>query len=157
MNKVFLTGRITKDPELKYSNTGTAYLLFSIAVDRRISDASGNRQADFFNCTAFRSQAEFISRYVKKGYMLAIEGRLQARSYQANDGSMRYTVDVLCEQVENLTPRQVNQDYSTPNMQATPRQDQVTPQSFANTYQKPSYGSNDDVDTMIVDDDDLPF
>ncbi len=165
MNKVFLTGRITKDPEIRYSNTGIAMLSFSLAVDRTTRDASGARQADFFNCTAFRNQAEFISRYVKKGYMLAIEGQLQTRSYQAQDGSMRYVTDIICNQVENLTPRQQNNDYNNngqvgynqPSYNNNPEPNQVSPQNFPNTYQKPSYANNQDIDTMNVDDDDLPF
>lgn len=169
MNRVFLTGRITKDPEIRYSNTGIAMLSFSLAVDRQTRDASGARQADFFNCTAFRNQAEFISRYVKKGYMLAIEGRLQTRSYQAQDGTMRYVTDIICDQVENLTPRQQNGDYNNNqpsfNQQPSynqpsynnPEPSQVGPQNFPNTYQKPSYANQDNLDTMNVDDDDLPF
>ncbi len=158
MNRVFLTGRITKDPELRYSSTGIAMLSFSLAVDRMTRDASGNRQADFFNCVAFRSQAEFISRYVKKGNMLAVEGRLQTRTYQAQDGSMRNVVDIMCDQVENLTPRTQNiENQPNPSFNQPSQGSVVSPQSFPNTYQKPSYGSSDDVDTMNVDDDDLPF
>lgn len=161
MNRVFLTGRITRDPEIRYSNTGVAMLSFSLAVDRVTRDATGARQADFFNCTAFRNQAEFISRYVKKGYMLAVEGRLQSRSYQAQDGSMRYVTDIICDQVENLTPRQQTQsnDLSQGGYQQPthPQVDPVTPQSFVNNYQKPSYAADDMTDTMNVDDDDLPF
>ncbi len=154
MNRVFLTGRITKDPEIRYSSTGVAVLSFSLAVDRQTRDASGTRQADFFNCTAFRNQAEFISRYVKKGYMLAVEGRLQTRTYQAQDGSNRYVTDIICDQVENLTPRQNNNELvgnGTFN-QPMPNNNYQAP-----TYQAPSYNNNEDDISLNVDDDDLPF
>lgn len=171
MNRVILTGRITKDPEIRYSSQGIAVLSFSLAVDRQTRDASGARQADFFNCTAFRNQAEFISRYVKKGYMLCVEGRLHNRSYQAQDGTMRYATDIICDQVENLTPRQqtneyLNQDnhqmaYQQPTYQApkpSPMpQDNLGPQNFPNTFEQPSYANDDNVDSMNVEDDDLPF
>lgn len=150
MNKVFLTGRITRDPEIRYTSTGIAMLSFSLAVDRQVRDASGSRQADFFNCTAFRNQAEFISRYIKKGYMLAIEGRLQTRTYQAQDGSNRYVTDIICDQVENLTPRQQRED----NMN---NQNNVPSNNYhAPSYEAPSYNEAED-DTLNVDDDDLPF
>ena len=150
MNRVILTGRITKDPEIRYSSQGIAVLSFSLAVDRQTRDASGARQADFFNCTAFRNQAEFISRYVKKGYMLCVEGS---------------------DQVENLTPRQQTNEYlSQDNHQMTYQQptyqapkpspmpqDNLGPQNFPNTFEQPSYANDDIVDSMNVEDDDLPF
>ena len=78
MNKVLITGRITRDPEIRYTQSGMSSLRFSVAVDRNVArDANGNRQADFINCVAFSQQADFISRYVHKGNMLCIEGRIQ--------------------------------------------------------------------------------
>ncbi len=163
MNKVFLTGRITRDPEIRYSSTGVAMLSFSLAVDRQVRDASGARQADFFNCTAFRNQAEFISRYIKKGYMLAVEGRLQTRTYQAQDGSNRYVTDIICDQVENLTPRQA-QDTTRDNSQSPfPSNNNYQAPSYNpprtdNNFGAPSYNSNDDdMQAINIDDDELPF
>ena len=68
MNKVLLIGRITKDPEIRYLQNGTPQVLFTLAVDRGMRDANGNRQADFISCVAWRGQADFISRYIRKGY-----------------------------------------------------------------------------------------
>lgn len=116
MNKVCLTGRITRDPEIRYTPNGNATLSFSIAVDKQTRDANGNRQADFINCVAWRTHAEFMSRYVKKGNMLSIEGRLQTRTYQAQDGSNRNVTEVLVENVENLSPRDPNQIQSNQNV-----------------------------------------
>ena len=109
MNNVILTGRITRDPELRYTQAGVPSVNFSIAVDRQFKDAMGNRQADFINCVAWRNQADFISRYIRKGYMLCVQGRLQSRSYQGQDNQTHYVTEVVCESVENMTPRQDNQ------------------------------------------------
>ncbi|MBQ9448927.1 MAG: single-stranded DNA-binding protein [Acholeplasmatales bacterium] len=133
MNKVILIGRITKDPEVRYSQNGTSsYLMFTLAIDRGSRDASGNKQADFINCTAFNQPADFISRFVRKGYLLSVVGRLQNRSYQGQDGQMRYVTEVVVESVENLTPR----DSSQPQQAMQPQQ----PQQSYQGYQNPSYG-----------------
>ena len=108
MNRVSLIGRITRDPEVRYSQAGVAFLSFSIAVDRQQRDANGQRQADFINCTAFGQQADFMGRYIKKGFMIAVCGRLQTRSYQDQQGQTRYTMDVIVDQVENLTNGMIN-------------------------------------------------
>src|SRR5574344_1523023 len=109
MNKVILTGRITKDPEVRYTQSGLPTVSFTIAVDRGMKDANGNRQADFISCVAWRGQADFISRYIKKGYMLCLEGRIQTRNYQGNDGQTHYVTEVVVDNVENLQPRDPNQ------------------------------------------------
>ena len=106
MNKVLLVGRITKDPEIRYLQNGTPQVLFTLAVDRGVRDVNGNRQADFISCVAWRGQADFISRYIRKGYLMSVEGRIQTRNYQGQDGQMRYVTEVVLDAVENLTPRQ---------------------------------------------------
>ena len=184
MNRVSLVGRITKDPEVRYSQTGNAILGFTIAVDRAIRDANGQRQADFISCVAFGQVADFVGRYIKKGFMLAVCGRLQSRSYQGTDGQTRYVTEVLCDSVENLTPRDNNQpsfnenpNYQRPqyqpNNQFQPNNNQY--QGYANpTYQQPEQPSYrpqslqpnsvqaqpesfDVSDASDVHDDDLPF
>ena len=157
MNKVIITGRITKDPELKYTQNGLPNLRFTIACDRVQRDASGNRQADFVTCVAFSQQADFISRFIKKGYMMLIEGRIQTGQFQGQDGQVRYTTDVIVERVENLQPRD--------NSQAQPSQ--PSQQNLYQGYNNPSYGqtqqnnfaSNDAPQSfdVNVDDNDLPF
>lgn len=157
MNKTLLTGRITKDPELRYTSTGIANVNFTIAVDRQMKDANGQRVADFINCVAWRQQADFIGRFVRKGNMLAIEGRIQTRNYQGQDGLTHYVTEVLVDSVENLTPRDPN---------AQPVQNTVP------TYNNPTYGApvhtapNNNVqvastpampETFEVAEDDLPF
>jgi len=160
MNKVVLTGRITKDPEIRYTQTGMPNLRFSLAVDRQTRDASGNRTADFISCVAFSQQADFISRFVKKGNMLAIEGRIQTGQFQGQDGQTRYTTDVVIERIENLSPREQNQ---VQQPQQNPYQGYNNPSYGAqsNQYQQPQQNSYEDNTPksfdVDVDDNDLPF
>lgn len=99
MNKVLMIGRIVAEPELRSLESGVNVCNFRIAVDRRVKDADGNKIADFFNCTAWRATADFVSQYASKGRLVAIEGKLQSRSYTSNDGSQRTAIDI---QVDNL-------------------------------------------------------
>lgn len=100
MNKILLIGRLTKDPELKYTQSGTAVCTFNLAVNRRFANQSGEREADFINCQAWQKTAEFIANYFKKGQQMALEGRLQVRSYDGNDGQKRWVTEVVAEQIE---------------------------------------------------------
>ena len=101
MNKVILIGRLTRDPELRTTPSGVATTAFSIAVDRNfVNQQTGQREADFINCVAWRKQAENIARYCTKGTQVAVEGRIQVRNYDAQDGTKRYTTDVV---VDNFT------------------------------------------------------
>lgn len=106
MNKVILTGRITKDPEIRATQTGISTLTFNLAVDRGYKDAQGNSQTDFITCVAWRQQAEFISMYIKKGYLMAVEGQLQTRSYVDQYNQTKYVTEVVLDRVENLQPRE---------------------------------------------------
>ena len=106
MNRVTLIGRITKDPEIKYTPTGYAVVQFTLAVERKFKDANGEKQTDFINCVAWRTQAEFIANYVKKGNALAIDGSLQNRSYETQNGERRQISEIIIEHVENWTPRE---------------------------------------------------
>ena len=105
MNKVFLIGRITKDVELRHSQKGVANVSFTIAVDRQFKDVNGEKLTDFINCVAWNKQAEFLARYVIKGNMLAIDGRLQTRSYVNNQNQTVYVTEFICDSLQNLRPR----------------------------------------------------
>lgn len=96
MNKAILLGRLTKDPEIKYTQSGKAVASFTLAVDRRKS-ASGEKQADFISCVAWEKTAETIGNYCGKGQQIAVEGRIQSRSYDAQDGSKRYVTEVVVQ------------------------------------------------------------
>ncbi len=101
MNKVILMGRLTRDPEVRYSQgaSQTAVARFSIAVDRRFK-RDGEPDADFFNCTAFGKQAEFIERYLRKGVKIVVCGRIQNDNYTNKDGQMVYSVRVMVDEIE---------------------------------------------------------
>lgn len=162
MNKVLLTGRITKDPEIRYTQNGMANLMFTVAVDRQVRDAQGQRQADFISCIAWGQTADFMSRYVKKGNMLGITGRIQTRSYQGQDNQTHYVTEVVVESVENLTPRDATQaqPFQQPQPQNpyqgynNPSYGQPRPQ--APSYQQPQQEPSNTFDVDIADED-LPF
>ena len=105
MNKVILMGRLTRDPEVRYSQgaTATAIARFSMAVDRRFK-RDGEPDADFINCVAFGRTGEFIERYGHKGTKFVVEGRIQTGSYTNKDGQRVYTTDVVAENVEFALP-----------------------------------------------------
>ena len=100
MNKIMLIGRLTKDPELRYTQSGTAVASFTLAVDRRFPNQNGEREADFINCVAWNKSAEFVANYFHKGKQMALEGRLQVRSYEGDDGQRRWVTEVVVEQME---------------------------------------------------------
>lgn len=102
MNKVELVGRLTRDPEIKYTQGENASCVarFSVAVNRRFKNAEGNYDADFINCVAFSKTAEFIEKYFKKGMAIGISGRIQTGSYTNKDGQKVYTTDVVVEETE---------------------------------------------------------
>lgn len=105
INRVVLVGRLTRDPELKYTTNNIANLRFTVAVNRQFSNQNGERQADFINCVAWRAQAENMARFLKKGSLIGVEGRIETGSYQGQDGQMRYTTDVIADSVQFLEPR----------------------------------------------------
>ena len=99
MNKVILIGRLTKDPELRYTQTGKAVCNFTLAVDRPFT-TSGEREADFVPCVVWNKPAENVAKYLSKGRQCAVEGRLQTRSYDGNDGTRKYITEVIANSVE---------------------------------------------------------
>lgn len=101
MNKVIITGRLTKDIEVKTTSNDKEYCSFTIAVDRRFKDADGNRQADFISCTAWNKTAEFLGKYFHKGSRIGICGSIQTRSYE-KDGQKVFVTEVLVEEAEFL-------------------------------------------------------
>ena len=105
MNKVFLIGNLTRDPELTETPSGVAVCHFAIAVNRNYSSQDGERQTDFFNCTAWRQTAETVAHYTKKGNKVAVSGSVQLRNYEDNQGVKRTAVDIIVQDVEFLTPK----------------------------------------------------
>lgn len=102
MNKIFLIGRLTKDPELSYTPNGAAVARFTLAVDRPFTNQSGERETDFINIVVWRKAAENCAKYLSKSRQAAVEGRLQIRTYDGNDGQRRWVTEVVADNVEFL-------------------------------------------------------
>ena len=168
LNRVILMGRLVSDPELKTTGSGLSVTSFRIAVDRNYVKSGEERKADFIDIVAWRGQAEFICKYFGKGSMLAVEGQLQTRTYQAKDGTNRYVVEVVVDNVSFTGERRDNSGYqqqyggsqygSQPSYQNQNygRAPQQQTQSFQ--QQPASYQNGSDSDFQEVPlDDDLPF
>ena len=111
MNKVFLIGNLTRDPELTETQSGVKICRFSIAVSRSFTGADGERQTDFFNCVAWRGLAENVARYCRKGNKVAVSGSIETRNYEDSQGIKRTATDIVASDVEFLTPRSGSDDY----------------------------------------------
>ena len=105
INRVVLVGRLARDPELRYTPSGVAVASLRIAVDRGFTKEDGTREADFFSVVAWRQSAEFAANYLTKGRLVGIDGRLQSRSWVAQDGTKRNTVEIVAERLRSLEPR----------------------------------------------------
>ena len=142
LNKVILMGRFTRDPELRSTPQGVSTCAFSIAVDRNFVRPGEERKADFVNCVAWRQTAEFISKYFKKGSMVALEGSIQTRSWDDAEGKKRYATEVI-----------VNQVYFAESK----RDSQSDVMGSDVPYASNDFGSLPDPISPMGTDDDLPF
>ncbi len=168
MNKVILVGRLTADPELRQTQSGVSSCRFTVAVDRRFTDKNtGERQADFISCIAWRQSAEFVSRYFSKGKMILVEGSLRNNNYQDRNHPdvTHYTTDVQVDNVEFVGSKgesggnngggYQNNGYQNNNYQSAPAQ-QAAPQQPAANNDSMSYGNMSDFEE-ILSDGDVPF
>ena len=114
MNKVLLIGRLTANPELRYTTSNNAVTTFSIAIDRNFKNEDGNKEADFINIVAWNKKAELIHQYLKKGDRIGISGRLQVRKYQNERGENRYVTEVVADEVEFLNSKKSGLDEKSP-------------------------------------------
>lgn len=105
LNRVVLIGRLTKDPELRYTPNGIAVANFTLAVDRSYKNAQGERETDFIPCVVYRQLAELVTNYLAKGKLAAVDGRIQVRSYTTQDGQKRWVTEVIAEDVRFLSPK----------------------------------------------------
>lgn len=121
MNKVFLIGNLTRNPEQGATPSGTSYCKFSIAVSRRYANADGEREVDYFNVTTWRGIADNCAKYLLKGNKVALTGSLQNRTYEDKDGNKRTVTDIVAEEVEFLTPKK-SDDHEMREIPSTPRQ-----------------------------------
>jgi single-strand DNA-binding protein len=108
MNKVILIGRLTRNPELSYTQSGIAVAKFTLAVDRPFTNQEGKREADFINCVVWRNLAENVAQYLAKGRQTAVEGRLQIRSYETKEGQRKWMTEVICDRVKFLGSKAEN-------------------------------------------------
>ncbi len=101
-NSVTLVGRLTRDPELRSTSSGKSFATFSIAVNRRFKPQGEEAAADFFNCKVWGQTAEYVDRYLKKGRLVLVQGRIETRKYNAKDGGTREAIDIVCDQATAL-------------------------------------------------------
>lgn len=114
MNKAFLIGRLTKTPELRYSDANTAICIFSIAIDRPYTNKDGKKETDFINIKVFNKPAENVAKYVDKGSLVAIDGRIQTRNYEDKDGKRVYVTEVIAERVQFLNTKKAESEKEEP-------------------------------------------
>lgn len=151
MNKVFLIGNLTKDPEMRSTQSGVSVCNFTIAVNRRFKSANGEQETDFLNVIAWRQLAELCGKYLAKGRKVAVTGSIQTRQYEAKDGSKRTAWDIVADEVEFLSPQ--NQQSST---QSAPGAYTTAASKDSGTTYAPQ-PHNDFGGFTQVDDEELPF
>ena len=135
LNRIVLIGRLTRDPELRFTPNGHAVCSFALAVDRPFTNQEGNRETDFINIVVWNKQGENCAQYLAKGRLAAVDGRLQIRSYDGNDGQRRYVTEVIADNVRFLSSRNEgnassnsnNTGYESPNLGAINRFENTAP------------------------------
>ena len=161
INRAVLTGRLTKDPELRTTQSGLSVVSFNLAVDRPYKDNNGNYGADFISCVIWRKAAENFCNFTSKGSLVGIDGRIQTRNYQDNDGKTVYVTEVLVENfalLESKKDRLSNSNGGNGNNNAYGNNNNGTNYTNNSSIQSqapdPFAGSGDTID---ITDDDLPF
>jgi single-strand DNA-binding protein len=145
INNVTLVGRLTRDPELRYTPQNTAVATFTLAVNRRFKNAQGEREADFINCLLWRQPAENLANWAKKGALIGVTGSIQVRNYENKEGQRVYITEVLVDNFQMLESR--NQE----------QQAQSGPSTKASTKSKPAPQATFEGSPMEIDEPDLPF
>jgi single-strand DNA-binding protein len=163
INSVVLVGRLTKDPELKYTPSGVAVASFTLAVNRNFTNQAGEKEADFINCVVWRRPAENVANFLKKGSMAGVTGRIQTRNFEGQDGRRIFITEVVCESVQFLDQRTSNDGESdqgnqrgnqrTNNNQGDQNGPGRNQSTNNNWYQQDSHGGQ----PIDISDDDLPF
>lgn len=112
MNKIILTGRLTRDPEFTTTQNGVSVVRFALAVQRKYANDAGERECDFINCVAWRGLAETINKYCRKGDKIGIAGEVQTRNYEAQDGTRRYVFEAVANELEFISNKQAGEEKS---------------------------------------------
>lgn len=153
INRVVLTGRLTRDPEIRYTPGGVAVCSFTLAVNRTYTNQQGERETDFINVVAWRRTAENVANYLRKGNLCGVDGRLQTRSYDGQDGRRVYVTEVVADMVRFLEPASRNEERRSPS-----RGGGNTGEGSPNDYMPPNNDPFHDEGAPIdFQDDDLPF
>lgn len=155
INNLTLVGRLTKDPDLKYTGNGTAVATFTLAVNRNFTNQSGEREADFISCVIWRKPAETLANYAKKGVLIGVTGRIQTRSYDNQQGQKVYVTEVIADNFQLLESKKADSSQNTQgggvsNSQTT---------NNANSHQNRNNVQSDPFSNSSIDIDDssLPF
>ncbi|MBP3952617.1 single-stranded DNA-binding protein [Bacillus suaedae] len=159
LNRVVLVGRLTRDPELRYTPNGVAVTNFTLAVNRTFSNKQGEREADFINCVVWQKPAENVANYLKKGSLAGVDGRIQTRSYDNNEGRKVFITEVVAESVQFLEPRgansgQGNESYGGPSSMGNNDYGKQQNRSSGSFNNDPFANDGKPID---ISDDDLPF
>lgn len=117
INRVILVGRLTKDPEYRQTQSGVSTATFTLAVNRTFKNKNGEREADFINVVVFRNQAQNVSKYLSKGSLVGVDGRMQSRSYENKEGQRVFVTEVVADNVQFLEPKNSNQQNGQPQQQ----------------------------------------
>jgi single-strand DNA-binding protein len=156
INRTVLVGRLTRDPELKYTNSGRAVASFNVAVNRQFTNSQGEREADFINCVIWNKTAENFCNFTRKGSLIGIDGRIQTRSYDNQQGTRVYVTEVVAENFSLLESKNSNQNEQFE--QNRPQNDRQNYQNQQNGQSSPSRNPNDSFSSAPqINDDDLPF
>lgn len=162
INRVVLVGRLTKDPELRKTQSGTSVVSFSLAVNRRVQ-TSGQPDADFINCVAWNRLADLMCQYLHRGSLIGVEGRIQTRNYENNQGQRVYVTEVVADNVQFLEPKNTQHAQSNPYGANTYAQPQAAMDPYGQAAssmpaaQDPFGADFDANDTLDISSDDLPF
>ena len=146
INRVVLVGRLTKDPEFRTTSNDVNVATFTLAVNRTFTNANGEREADFINVVVFRRQAENVNNYLSKGQLAGVDGRIQSRSYENQEGKRVFVTEVVADSVQFLEPKNNNQQNNQPQQQRGQAPEGNNP--FTNAAR------HNDLD---ISDDSLPF
>lgn len=155
MNRTVLVGRLTKDPELRYTSNGVAVATFTLAVNRTFTNQNGEREADFINCVAWRKTAENTANYLKKGSMAGVDGRLSTRNYENQQGQRVYVTEVQADMVTFLEPKNSRNQQEQPEPVNAGAGAAGNPNANYNPFSQDPFAN--DGKPIEISDDDLPF
>lgn len=141
INRAILVGRLTKNPELRHTSNDIAVTTFTLAVNRPFKNQQGENDVDFIQCVVWRRQAENVAQYVSKGSLVGVDGRIQSRSYDDQDGNRRFITEIVADSVQFLEPKGSN-----------PTSREAPPKREA-----PQKEKEEDLDSIDIAEDDLPF